>query len=161
MSTRTKQIPQLPPAKEISGVDMFVFSQNNIAKRVNFETIQKKILLEAGTAKDVEFRKSGGYIQWKYVGTPTWINLVSLEDITGPSGGLSSRPTTYFTGNGSRLVFSPVPGLINTDATKCIVVVGGITQLANSSYTVNLDSGGSLVFDEAPPALSISVQIFQ
>jgi len=33
-----------------------------------------------------ELRNSGTAIQWRYVGDPTWIDLVSLSAITGPQG---------------------------------------------------------------------------
>lgn len=36
--------------------------------------------------KSVEMRNNGTYIQWRLVGTSTWINLVALADITGPKG---------------------------------------------------------------------------
>jgi hypothetical protein len=36
--------------------------------------------------KEVEFRNTGEFIQWKYLGTEQWFNLVALADITGPAG---------------------------------------------------------------------------
>ena len=36
--------------------------------------------------REVEMQKNSTHVQWRYVGDPTWINLISLTDITGPSG---------------------------------------------------------------------------
>lgn len=36
--------------------------------------------------REVEMQKSATHVQWRYVGDPTWINLIPLTDITGPSG---------------------------------------------------------------------------
>ena len=44
---------------------------------------------EPGTGVDgrtPEMRNSGTAIQWRYVGDPTWIDLVALSVITGPAG---------------------------------------------------------------------------
>lgn len=34
----------------------------------------------------IELGTGGGYIRWRYVGDPTWTNLVSLESLRGPQG---------------------------------------------------------------------------
>ena len=36
--------------------------------------------------REVELQKSATHVQWRYVGDPTWIDLVPLTDITGPAG---------------------------------------------------------------------------
>ena len=36
--------------------------------------------------REVEMQKSATHVQWRYVGEETWINLIPLADITGPSG---------------------------------------------------------------------------
>lgn len=36
--------------------------------------------------REVELQKGTTHIQWRYVGDPTWTDLVSLDDITGPPG---------------------------------------------------------------------------
>jgi hypothetical protein len=74
----------------------------------------------------------------------------------------SASDTIYFAADGVKKNFNPVPGITSTDATKCLVVIGGVTQQANVSYTVSLDAGGTLIFHEAPPlGNSISIQSFQ
>ncbi|HAQ19607.1 MAG TPA: hypothetical protein DCR40_10310 [Prolixibacteraceae bacterium] len=36
--------------------------------------------------REVELSTSGGYIVWRYVGDPDWINLVALSSLVGPPG---------------------------------------------------------------------------
>jgi hypothetical protein len=36
--------------------------------------------------KEIELRKSETTIQWRYVGTEEWTDLITLESITGPQG---------------------------------------------------------------------------
>ena len=39
-----------------------------------------------GDGREVELRNNGLFIQWRYVGDPSWINLVALADLEGPQG---------------------------------------------------------------------------
>ena len=47
-----------------------------------------KLLKDIGssTSMTIEFQKSPTHIQWRYVGTEEWNDLVALTDITGPKG---------------------------------------------------------------------------
>lgn len=45
-----------------------------------------------------EIRVSGGYIQWKLQTSDTWIDLVSLDDLVGPTGATGSTGSTGSTG---------------------------------------------------------------
>ena len=36
--------------------------------------------------ESIELRTSGGFIQWRVIGDPSWINLISLEALEGPAG---------------------------------------------------------------------------
>ncbi|HMR38577.1 MAG TPA: hypothetical protein PKE10_03335 [Candidatus Saccharibacteria bacterium] len=36
--------------------------------------------------REIEIRTTATHIQWRYVGTPTWTDLVALTTITGPAG---------------------------------------------------------------------------
>lgn len=36
--------------------------------------------------REIELRVSGGYIQWRYVGSSTWYNLIATSTLTGPQG---------------------------------------------------------------------------
>lgn len=47
--------------------------------------------------REVELQKSATHIQWRYVGDPTWNNLVALTDITGPAGADAVGAATYST----------------------------------------------------------------
>jgi hypothetical protein len=52
-----------------------------------------------GEAGDqVEFNKSATHIQWRYIGDPTWINLVALADIKGDKGDTGDTGSTGLTG---------------------------------------------------------------
>lgn len=39
-----------------------------------------------GDGREVELRNNGLFIQWRYVGDPSWIDLVALADLEGPVG---------------------------------------------------------------------------
>lgn len=49
--------------------------------------------------REIEFRVTSTYIQWRYVGSETWIDLVSLASITGPTGPTGPTGATGATGN--------------------------------------------------------------
>ncbi|MDA3943719.1 MAG: hypothetical protein PF694_09300 [Bacteroidetes bacterium] len=36
--------------------------------------------------REIELQTSATHIQWRYVGDESWLNLVALADITGPTG---------------------------------------------------------------------------
>lgn len=36
--------------------------------------------------REIELRVSGGYIQWRYVGSSSWYNLIATSTLTGPQG---------------------------------------------------------------------------
>jgi len=36
--------------------------------------------------REIELREDGTYIQWRYVGAPSWTNLVALSDLQGEPG---------------------------------------------------------------------------
>jgi hypothetical protein len=162
---KTKRVPQLKAASAVYDNDLILIDQGNVTKKATFKLFKDYIGTGTGTGVDgreVELRNSGAYIQWRYVGVDSWTDLVSLADITGPTGSVSASGTVYFDADSVEKNFNPVPGIISTDATKCLVVVGGVTQQANVSYTVSLAAGGTLTFTEAPPlGNSISIQSFQ
>lgn len=41
---------------------------------------------DGADGREVELRVSGGFIQWRYVGEATWINLISLDSLRGTDG---------------------------------------------------------------------------
>jgi hypothetical protein len=168
MAYKAKNIPQLPPATSLADYDIMIVQQGTTTRRGTVGLLKQTIMQEVTQGRDVQLRVDGGYIQWKYAGTTSWQNLISLDDLKGSPGepgtpgstGLSTP--SFFAGDGSRTVFSPVPGLRTTNASRCMVSVGGVVQQADESYTVSLDSGGSLIFAEAPPEnLPVSIQPLQ
>ena len=36
--------------------------------------------------REIELRVSGGYIQWRYVGSSSWYNLIATSTLIGPQG---------------------------------------------------------------------------
>lgn len=42
--------------------------------------------------REIELQKSATHIQWRYVGDPTWTNLVALSDLKGDPGDPASVP---------------------------------------------------------------------
>lgn len=159
---RTKKIPDLNAAIGVNNGDLFMLSQNNTTRKTTFGAIKQTIAEEVARDREIEFRNNAGYIQWRHVGDPYWINLVSLEEIRGPAGEGTFEPITYFTGDGVTKKFFPISGIINNNAAKCTVTVGGVTQQAYASYTVSAVDGGTVTFDEAPPNnLPVSITPFQ
>jgi len=165
MALKAKNIPQLPPVTALADYDIMIFQQGTTTRRGTVGLLKQTIGQDIVQGRDIQLRVSDGYIQWKYAGTSTWQNLVALEDLKGAKGDTGSAQISepaFFTGDGTRKVFSPVPGLTSTNAYKCEVAVGGIVQQAVVSYTVSLADGGSLIFDEAPPAnIAVSIQPLQ
>ena len=161
---KTKRVSQLDPAKPLSAADLFIVEQDNNGKvgtrKASFELLGRSLSHVLGASRDLEMRVDSDYLQYRYVGDSTWTNLIAVSELGG--GTASPGVPSFFTGTGSQKTFSPVPGLSSTDASKCIVTVGGVTQQHTVSYTVSLANGGSLIFDEAPPIdLPISIQPLQ
>lgn len=159
---KAKKISQLLAAIALHDEDLFVIKQSVGTRSTTLLALREYIgALDGGVSKDIELRKSDGYIQWKYVGDTVWNNLVALSDLQGP-GGSGSLSQQVFAGDGVKKIFNGISGIISSDALKCIVTVGGATQQPNVSYTVSTEEGGSVIFDEAPPDnLTITVCVFQ
>jgi len=158
---KTKKIPQLNLAGAVYGTDQVVINQRGATKRATIDLLREAITSDFAHARDIEIRKSDGYIQWKYVDSTSWTNLVPLLELQGPPGS-GSLSQTVFTADGVKKIFNGISGIISSDALKCNVTVGGLTQTPNVSFTVSTENGGSVIFDEAPPAsLKISVCVFQ
>ena len=156
-----KRISDLKPAEQLAGADLLIVSQNNAIRRATIDLLAQKIAAQVKDSGKIVFRIDSGYIQWQYVGDRLWNNLVSLAELQGPAGS-SANITTKYAGDGVRKVFSPVPGVITTEARKCTVAVGGVVQTAATSYTVSPVNNGTLTFDEAPPnGVDVTIQPFQ
>lgn len=101
----------------------------------------------------IDIRINSGIIQWQFNGG-SWYNLISLQELKDAA----IPEATVFSGNGTTKEFFPVAGLASVNPKRCLVVVGGVTQQPVVSYTLSLDNGGKLIFDEAPPSVPITVQ---
>ncbi len=55
-------------------------------------------LFDLPPGKNVEFQKSTTHIQWRFVGDLNWINLVALDEITGPEGETGAQGPVGATG---------------------------------------------------------------
>ena len=102
----------------------------------------------------VNIRVENQFIQWQFQGGP-WYNLISLANLRS-----SLVPQiSFFEGDGEQLEFGPLPGLSSVNPNKCAVVIGGVVQKPTVSYTLSLENGGKIIFDEAPPeGIDITVQ---
>lgn len=161
MAAQIKKIPQLNPATSVSSSDLFVVNQNNATKKATFGLLKQYILDDFTQARDIQLRKGNGYIQWRYAGDSEWINLVSLIELQGPPGG-GAVTQVVFTGDGVQKIFNPISGIISSDALKCIVTVGGVSQQPYIAFTVSADNMGTITFDEAPPFnLPVTICTFQ
>lgn len=89
--------------------------------------------------REVELQKGTTHIQWRYVGDPTWIDLVSLDDITGPpgSGGattwddITGKPSTFPPGGGAGGVLAG--SFPNPDFAVDMATQGELDALASST----------------------------
>lgn len=78
---------QGPPGVDgIIGVDGK--SAYEIAVENGFVGTEEEWLLEieGEDGREVEVQNSGTFIQWRYVGDPTWTDIISIASITGSSG---------------------------------------------------------------------------
>ncbi len=56
---------------------------NEVTKVITFSVPD---FADGEDGREIELQASGTHIQWRYVGAPTWTNLVALSAITGPAG---------------------------------------------------------------------------
>jgi hypothetical protein len=158
---KLKKISDLKSAVQLAGADLLVVSQNNAIRKATIDLLAEKVASQVQDGKRIVFRLDSGYIQWQYAGAKTWTNLVALVDLQGPPG-TSANSTVQFMGDGVRKIFSPVAGIINNEAKRCMVAVGGVVQTAIKSFTVNPVNNGTLEFDEAPPnGVDVTIQSYQ
>lgn len=170
-----KRIPDLRAADPLKSSDLFIVSQYvqgaNKVRKVSVGAIKEAII--AGFPNDptgggggggggtievdentVHVRINNEFIQWNFQDGP-WYNLIKTTDLVDAS----VPEISFFAGDGEQLEFGPVTGLTSSNPNRCTVVVGGVVQRPTISYTISTDSGGKVIFDEAPPPdLDISVQ---
>lgn len=54
--------------------------------RISVDQLPAGITIPATNGREVELLKTTTHIQWRYVGSPTWTDLVALVDISGAKG---------------------------------------------------------------------------
>lgn len=97
---------------------------------------------EGGSGREVELRNSGTYIQWRYVGDLTWIDLVSVASLTGADG---TSGNTILSGSGTPAVGTGVAGDFYLDTASMLfygpktTVWGTGTSLVGADGTTALD----------------------
>ena len=65
--------------------------KNSVLKLMSGEKELSRVIIRNGSgsgadAREIELRKSGTTIQWRYAGDSEWTDLVTLAEITGPAG---------------------------------------------------------------------------
>jgi hypothetical protein len=93
MIDQTKTIPELDPVISLTNQDLLIVHQGALdgiggeTKKATFALLREALLGASGsTAREVELRNNGLYLQWRYIGDSNWINLVSVSSITGAIG---------------------------------------------------------------------------
>jgi len=92
--------------------------------------------VETGVGSDgrqVDFRVSGGYIQWQYSGDTGWVNLVSLADLRGADG-LDGEPVDL------RVTATHIEWRVGTGSWNQILSLEQIKGPAGSNATVTTAS---------------------
>lgn len=100
-----------------------------------------------GDGREVELQKSATHIQWRYVGDPTWNNLVALTDITGPAGadavGAATHSTiTLTSGTGTAAVgkVALLIKLVATDQARIRFYGTAAARTADASRAANVSA---------------------
>lgn len=86
--------------------------------------------------KNVEMRKTATVIQWRLVGDPDWIDLVTLNDIKGTDGGDGTNGKTMLSTTGAPAASLGVQGDFANDVTNSVMYgpKGASTWPAGVSY---------------------------
>lgn len=122
----------------LTGDELVAVVQGGVTVRVPSSALKG---LQGDDGREVELQKGTTHIQWRYVGDPTWTDLVALADITGPpgSGGptswddITGKPSTFPPGGGAGGVLSgnyPNPGFAVDMATQ-----GELDTLASATVS--------------------------
>lgn len=84
--------------------------------------------------REIELRNTGEWIQYRYVTTDTWIDLISIEDITGPAGPTGPQGPQGDPGTAATIAV----GTTTTGApgTNAAVVNSGTSSAAVFDFTI-------------------------
>jgi hypothetical protein len=128
---------------------------------------------EDGTdGREVELQATATHIQWRYVGAPSWANLIALSVITGPPGGSGSGsgfggyavnnyivPTTGALATGQAITANQIalmPFMVERAITPSELVTRVTTAASGSEFqlaiygSVNGLHSGNPIFSTAP-----------
>jgi hypothetical protein len=174
MDPLIKRIPDLRSADPLKSSDLLIVSQYvegaSKVRKVTVGALKEAIIASfpedptgggggggGGTIvvdeNTVQVQINNEFIQWQFEGG-AWYNLITLNELKSAA----VPQVSFFQGNKELLEFGPVLGLSSDNPSKCLVVVGGVVQQPTVSYTLSLENGGKLIFDEAPPNVAISIQ---
>jgi hypothetical protein len=90
-------------------------------------------------------------------GPPGLQGPIGATGATGPAGGIQGTINSFFTANGSRTIFGPLAGASSTVASDFFVIVGGVSQEPDWSYTILEEDGIYSV--EFPEVISSGIRI--
>lgn len=144
---------QGPPGVDgIIGVDGK--SAYEIAVENGFIGTEEEWLLEieGEDGREVEVQNSGTFIQWRYVGDPTWTDIVSIASITGSSGndgaaGIDANEIAPFSVGGTLAVQAYSLRVYATrDVTISSVRASCGTAPTGASLKVDVNKNGTTIF---------------
>lgn len=137
-----KQIPDLDLAQELSDLDWLIVSQNISSfastRKVRFADLKEAISIYSG-GQQVELRKSGDSVQWKYSGETVWRDLVALSEITGPQGATGAQGLRGATGEQG---IAGATGIGETGATGASGVSDRYKTTSTTPLTIGYGPGG-------------------
>lgn len=126
-----------------------VVQQSTVNAAVQVLPVPKQVVVVKGLKGDnglpVELQSSATHLQWRYVGTGAWADLVALADITGPSGGVTEAPSdgTAYARKDAAWVASLTASEISALLADKVDVVSGKGLSTNDftgTYKTNLDT---------------------
>jgi len=87
--------------------------------------------------REIELRNTGEWIQYRYVTTDTWIDLISIEDITGPAGPAGPQGPQGDPGTpGTAATVTAGTTTTGAPGTNASVVNSGTTSAAVFDFTI-------------------------
>lgn len=87
--------------------------------------------------REIELRNTGEWIQYRYVTTDTWIDLISIEDITGPAGPAGPQGPQGDPGTpGTAATVTAGTTTTGAPGTNASVVNSGTTSAAVLDFTI-------------------------
>jgi hypothetical protein len=107
------------------------------------ETVRGPEGLPGEAGKEATLQVSEGYIQWQYIGDTLWVNLVSLESLTG-SDGVDGKEVTFQVSEGY-IQWQYVGDTIWTNLIELATLVGPQGETGNGIASAVINETGELV----------------